>query len=295
MSFRVAARTLLHLGAELISSDAVALFELVKNGFDAGSSHVTIDVVVRIPHQKANHLLERLRSTEDNHKDLLSQHPDIEELRTEVIDAIDRIAPGSVSFVRLVEQATGTREIYDALQECNYLVVSDTGEGMSLDTLEDAFLTIGTRSRLETRAQRSSDNSSRPVLGEKGVGRLSSMRLGTRLHVESSTVGETFWNVLDIDWSMFSHSSDALLDEFHIAAHRGHSKEEPTLSGTRLVISGLTSPWTDLKLNELVDQQFTKLTDPFTDKTIFPIQLVFNGELIPIPRFNRILLDNAHV
>ena len=37
MSFRVAARTLLHLGAELISSDAVAFYELIKNGFDAGS------------------------------------------------------------------------------------------------------------------------------------------------------------------------------------------------------------------------------------------------------------------
>ena len=35
MPFKVQARTLLHLGAELISSDAIALFELVKNAFDA--------------------------------------------------------------------------------------------------------------------------------------------------------------------------------------------------------------------------------------------------------------------
>ncbi len=294
MSFRVAARTLIHLGAELISSDAVALFELVKNGFDAGSSHVTINVVVRIPHQKARQLLERLESALGSHKDLSNQPPSIEELRTEILKAIDRVAPGSNSFARLVEQATGTQEIYEALLECNYLVVGDTGEGMSLDTLEDAFLTIGTRSRLETKARRVSDGSSRPVLGEKGVGRLSSMRLGTQLHVESSTVGETSWNVLDIDWSIFSHNSDALLDDFHIEAHRGHSKEDPNSSGTRLVISGLTSPWTNLKLKELVDQQFTKFTDPFTDRSIFPIQLVFNGEPVPIPRFNRILLDNAH-
>ena len=64
MSFRVMARTLLHLGAQLISSDAVALFELVKNSFDAGSSQVKIEVVVRIPHQIRLELVERVRSIE---------------------------------------------------------------------------------------------------------------------------------------------------------------------------------------------------------------------------------------
>ena len=228
MSFRVAARTLIHLGSELISSDAVALFELVKNGYDAGSSRVTIDVVVRIPHQKARQLLERLDSARGNQNHLLNQPPDIEELRTEILKAIDPVAPGSDSFARLVEQATGIQAIYEALLECNYLVVSDTGEGMSLDALDDAFLTIGTRSRLETRARRSSDDSSRPVLGEKGVGRLSAMRLGTRLRVESSTVGEISWNVLDIDWSIFSHSSDALLEPILITGGN-----VPTHWGTR--------------------------------------------------------------
>jgi hypothetical protein len=37
MSFRILARTILELGAELISSDGVALYELIKNGIDAGS------------------------------------------------------------------------------------------------------------------------------------------------------------------------------------------------------------------------------------------------------------------
>ena len=49
MSFRVAARTLLHLGAELISSDGVAFYELIKNGLDAGSRTVRIDVVITLP------------------------------------------------------------------------------------------------------------------------------------------------------------------------------------------------------------------------------------------------------
>jgi hypothetical protein len=55
MAFKVQARTLLQLGAELISSDAIALFELIKNAFDAGSPEVHIDVVVRLPDWPGNY------------------------------------------------------------------------------------------------------------------------------------------------------------------------------------------------------------------------------------------------
>ena len=39
-SFTFSARTILELGKELISSDEVALYELIKNGVDAGSKTI---------------------------------------------------------------------------------------------------------------------------------------------------------------------------------------------------------------------------------------------------------------
>ena len=51
MSFRVAARTVLELGAELISSDAVAIYELVKNAIDAESlDGVTVEFCITLRH-----------------------------------------------------------------------------------------------------------------------------------------------------------------------------------------------------------------------------------------------------
>ena len=41
-NFEVAARTLIHLGAELITSDAIAINELIKNAIDAKSENVNI-------------------------------------------------------------------------------------------------------------------------------------------------------------------------------------------------------------------------------------------------------------
>ena len=49
-NFSVAARTLIHLGAELITSDEVAINELVKNAFDAESKRVRINVFIPISH-----------------------------------------------------------------------------------------------------------------------------------------------------------------------------------------------------------------------------------------------------
>jgi len=46
MSMHFKARVLLELGAELISSDAVAIYELVKNSLDAHSEDVDINIDV---------------------------------------------------------------------------------------------------------------------------------------------------------------------------------------------------------------------------------------------------------
>ena len=48
-TFKVAARTILQLGSELISSDSIAFYELIKNGFDAGSERVEVEFLIRIP------------------------------------------------------------------------------------------------------------------------------------------------------------------------------------------------------------------------------------------------------
>ena len=292
MSFRVTARTLLHLGAELISSDTVALFELVKNAFDAGSPLVTVEVIVRIPHQRIRKLLKCI--PHPNGDIGASSGESLATLRASSINAIDPTSPNSMDLRRSVEQSKDLNELRQVLRSSNFLVVSDTGEGMSLDALNDVFLTIGTRSRHAARERHRADGLDRPILGEKGVGRLSAMRLGTQLHVETSTVTESNWNLLDIDWSVFSHESDALLDAIPIEARLGKLKDNPRVSGTRVMISDLSSLWTKETVEELARKEITKLTDPFTDHTLFPVELLFNGEPVTIPRFNKILFENAH-
>lgn len=61
------------------------------------------------------------------------------------------------------------------------------------------------------------------MLGEKGIGRLSAMRLGSHLQVITGPLGTTHWEVLEIDWSQLS-DLDMDIDQFPVAPVKGSEK-----------------------------------------------------------------------
>ncbi len=303
MTFRVAARTILQLGSELISSDAIAFYELIKNSFDAHSPTVDIRVVSCFPYAYVQSI--RVQLDEYIEEGFKPSRAQLEKLRAELLRNIDANAP--IIAVRRVKeqinQATAWSHFHESLERANLIEINDSGEGMSIEVLNDTYLTIGTRSRFRQRKlvlNRIAGQSSfpqeriRPILGEKGVGRLSAMRLGHLLDVRTSQAGESHWNCLSIDWDIFSHDSDAMLDEIAVAASIGPTKEDPQSSGTRITISGLTSAWSREKLERIVEQEFTKFVDPFDPEFRYPMTISFNGEKVRLKPLNKIIFENAH-
>ena len=125
MSFRINARTILLLGAELISSDAVAIFELVKNAFDAKAQHVTIEIVVRIPHDIVRELKDRIGAVRESNNAILKNAR--QELQKSVEDAVDLTSPDSKNLVEAIRQVRSLDDLLYVLEESNYLIVRDTG------------------------------------------------------------------------------------------------------------------------------------------------------------------------
>ena len=308
MSFRVAARTLLNLGAELISSDGVAFYELIKNGLDAGSRTVRVDVVVALPQPTYRDVRNRVVNVgpEQGGDDGSPHDVSLESVRKQACEGIDPTAATASEAVRRLSIATTLEELSSALEnvysELNYIAVSDTGSGMSLEDLADIYLTIGTPARFREREQWKvqsrdggiSSEGTRPVLGEKGVGRLSAMRLGNSLHVQTSRTGETHWNILDIDWSHFSEDVDALIGDIPVQPVVGAPKGDLKQSGTTIFISRLSEPWSREKVAGVASQEFSKLVDPLASGIRLPARIYFNEQQIDIPRFNRILFEHAH-
>lgn len=179
--FTVSARTILELGAELISSDSIALYELIKNAYDAGSKRATVQITNVFRHSSLRNQLARIvaaRASQEAEPDpdpFVDATPDegelVAKLQAEIVGLIDGSADEAVriAFSSRVQNAQTLTELEIALLEAyriaNLIEIIDTGEGMSLKQLQDVFLTIGTRSRLEGVAQRH-------YVGGKGIGRL---------------------------------------------------------------------------------------------------------------------------
>ena len=85
------------------------------------------------------------------------------------------------------------------IREANYIDIDDDGEGMSAKTFREVYLTIGTSNRARQRARElvreradhpKEGESHRVILGEKGLGRLSAMRLGDAMEVTTGVVSD---------------------------------------------------------------------------------------------------------
>lgn len=293
--FKIAARTVLELGSELISSDTIAFYELIKNAVDAGSpsgAEIRFEITLR-----RNKYLKFL-------SDLDTDSANIDNIKGEIIAALEPTAPAEAKqrFEAELDASKNRKELRIALERAysgeNSIIISDEGTGMSLEEIEENFLVIGTPSRRKAVDLALSEARSRstraPYLGEKGIGRLSSMRLGDSLKVETARKEDSHLNLLQIDWASFKNL-DAMLDQIDISPQVGSLKQDPGWSGTRLTIGSVAADWHYDRVKRIAENDFARLTDPFGDLKHRPrIAVFWNGTRVTIAHMDRRLLEHAH-
>ena len=284
MSFSFEARVLLELGKELISTDEVALYELIKNAVDAGSPKVEIEVRSRLAHTHYREAVRQLRESNLALSEVTSyirgkMEEDENGLCEECLAELDRTTDKDTYRSRLAAH-------YARL---NSIEIRDTGEGMSFGDLSDVYLRIGTRNR------RRQNELGATNLGDKGIGRLSAMRLGDLLTVETSKAGERRWNVLNVDWGAFSHSDDMLVQEIEVAPAKGRRKRQAEDHGTTIRVRMLNADWTWTRFNELLDGKISRFIDPFEPGRANKLLVAtHNSRRAMIPSIPRALMRHAH-
>jgi signal transduction histidine kinase len=293
MSFRVAARTILHLGSELISSDGVALYELIKNSYDARSPNVEIQVLMVLARRAQRDTLSSIREARKLDEDEAAQLARLEGLKRICLAHVIEGASTTPTVREAILEASSLDQLEYAVREANTITVRDSGIGMSLVELDDAFLTIGTRSKQRIKDE-GGDEDGPAILGEKGIGRLSAMRLGDRLRVRTAKQTDKHWNELEIDWSAFDHASDALIESINLSPTVDGLKTPPNACGTEIYIRGLHRDWSRPHVEEIARDDFARLNDPFAKALRFPIILRYNSELLTIPRLEGWILQHAH-
>ncbi|QSV45475.1 ATP-binding protein [Geobacter benzoatilyticus] len=127
------------------------------------------------------------------------------------------------------------------------------------------------------------------------MGRLSAMRLGSRLQVQSATAQDSHINILDIDWEAFSQDPEMMAEDVDVEPYIGPAKTDPEYHGTKLFISGLQGNWSPARIRDVAQTQFAKLSDPFSrSKRRYRVAITFNSDRIEIPRIEEVLFEHAH-
>ena len=182
LTFKADAHLIKVLGEQLIASEKVGILELVKNAYDAQASYCRI-------------IIEKV--------DVL---PEAEDENPEF-----RQYPGPI------------------------IVIEDDGVGMTPDVIENGWLrpasTIKTNIKEKLKAEREiaiknntldvyekitkqlqKEYGNRIPLGEKGVGRFATHRLGSKLIMKTKVKGVPYEYVLKIDWDVFDSMGENGID-----------------------------------------------------------------------------------
>lgn len=237
LNFKADAHLVQVLGEQLIASERVGILELVKNSIDAGASYcnVKIEKVPNLPE-----IPETLYEFNEFEGPVIIIEDDGSGMTREQIE-MGWLRPASTLKTNVKERLKRERE--KAIREDK------------LETFENYLKII------------KSENKGRIPLGEKGVGRFASHRLGKKLIIKTKIEENNYEYVLKIDWDDFNllDGSHKDLDEVKVtltrqAPSRNYGSKG---SGTQLIIFGGREGF-ELTENEIkeINRTILKLNSP---------------------------------
>ena len=236
LNFKADSHLVQVLGEQLIASERVGILELVKNAYDANAKNCTV-------------LFEKINSIEQT--------------------------PEEYKFIEF---------------DGPVIVITDDGNGMNRDVIENGWLrpasTIKTNVKEQIKQQRKEAiekgdigiynrwldqykkaNKGRLPLGEKGVGRFATHRLGNRLLIKTKTKEIDYEYILSINWDDFDMISGEYkdLDSVAVSLTRQPLSRDygSSNSGTQIIISGGRNGF-DLRkeIIEEIHESIEKLNSP---------------------------------
>lgn len=139
--------------------------------------------------------------------------------------------------------------------------IEDNGFGMSKETIENVYLTLGTDFKVKNKVHTRCD---RLPLGEKGIGRLGIHKLGDQIHLITKTQSDYEVNLI-IDWTKLSEAKE--IKDFKIEVFESEIPKTflGRRSGTKIIIKALKAKWDRRQLREIY-RDLNSLNSPFSDK-----------------------------
>ncbi|WP_208509545.1 sensor histidine kinase [Variovorax paradoxus] len=262
---KVSPHVLVQLGSELVTDVDQALLECVKNSYDADSVGCKIIVDTR----KAGEIVDKSTAQRLLAFDQPAENVQVE-LRNQAGHRIDLTA--------LRRPILPDERITRHLHYTGKITIEDTGEGIPPEKIASSWLMIsGSIKRSQGSGPKSKTRKGRTPLGDKGLGRLGTMKLGDILEVESAVAPNLPLSVARFRWK--DCDSAVTVDQVPVM-----TTSRPNLTGfkgTRVNIFGLRDlpEWRRKDRAAQLASSLAKLVSPFEATSTFPVKIqVDDGE-----------------
>lgn len=258
---RVGAHVLVQLGRELVTDAEQAILECVKNSYDADSPgcFISIDTRESAVRIEAGHA-GRLRPFGHDSETVAV------EFKTPKGEKIDPSSP--IPSDQLINRHLSYR---------GRISIEDAGDGLTPDQLRSSWLVVSqSEKRNETGEQKRKTKSGRTPLGDKGLGRLGSMKLGDILLIETATSSDKPVASAQFRWTDCEFART--VDEIPVYLTEEPNKQK--FKGTRVSVLGLRdiSDWQRKDRILDITSSLAKLISPFEATSVFPVKVSLDDD-----------------
>jgi len=206
-----------------------------------------------------------------------------------LVELVKNSYDADATYANIVVQTSGTVGQQSPMfpDARGYILVEDDGVGMGWEEVKRGWLTISSSSKREMKRKGKTTKKGRTPLGDKGLGRLGTQRLGRYLELWSTKEETNREFYVGIDWGDFK---DKLLSNVPAYVDESQSSRK----GAKLLIAGLRAPevWVGGAQNKLVNQ-LSQLISPFESLRQFEVFLEIDGKRVDLDKVARSVLDVA--
>jgi signal transduction histidine kinase len=199
-------------------------------------------------------------------------------------------ADASYAHVAIHTEGTPTGLLREpASENGGWIEISDDGTGMGPDQIRDGWLLIARSDKREFKESGKLTAKHRTPLGDKGLGRLGSQRLGWGLQLATKTASAKQERVLSFSWEDFFTA--ASLDQVEIVST---NRPSGLKHGTVLTISELREPerWRGDRI-EALQRELSGVISPYGGVSGFSVAVTLDGTSIDMQSLSAKVLDTA--
>lgn len=179
----------------------------------------------------------------------------------------------------------------NSFEEIGKIVVQDDGLGMSYEDIQRGWLTISLSPKREMKLKgKTTKKYDRTPLGDKGLGRLGTMKLGNRLEIF------THHNIKDKGYRVTFQWNDCMSGK-PLSDVPVHVEKVPSIgkTGTTITINGLSEPsyWRGEKRKKDLRLKLSTLISPFKSFNNFTIAVESDDKKLDLISFPKKLFNTA--